>query len=114
MGVQVPRRVHAEVPQEGAVWANQAALGHCIPRACPVQGMQDRRRTSDARPRAYADIDPAEIFGGGSDRVSEGEKLDLDCVECGRRYWLPAYRSSWGACRHIWKRCSYEAGMPWD
>ena len=25
---------------------------------------KDRRRTSDARPRAYADIDPAEIFGG--------------------------------------------------
>src|SRR6516162_8143814 len=49
----------------------------------PAQGMQDRRRTSDARPRAYADIDPAEIFGGGGDRVSEGEKLDLDCAECG-------------------------------
>ena len=45
-GVQVPRRVHAEVPQ----------LGHCIPRACPAQGMQDRRRTSDARPRAYSHI----------------------------------------------------------
>src|SRR4029077_12138013 len=43
----------------------------------------DRRRTSDARSRAYADIDPAEIFGGGGDRVSEGEKLDLDCAECG-------------------------------
>ena len=27
MGAQVPRRIHAEVPQEGAVWANQAALG---------------------------------------------------------------------------------------
>jgi putative transposase len=27
MGVRVPCRVHAEVPQEGAVWANQAALG---------------------------------------------------------------------------------------
>src|SRR5499427_3754543 len=26
MGVQVPCRVHAEVPQEVAVWANQAAL----------------------------------------------------------------------------------------
>src|ERR1700720_3023422 len=73
MGVQVPCRVHAEIPQEGAVWTNQAALGHCIPRACPAQGMQDRRRTSDARPRAYADIDPAEIFGGGGDRVSEGK-----------------------------------------
>ena len=34
MGVQVPCRVHAEVPQEVAVWANQAALGKCIPRAC--------------------------------------------------------------------------------
>src|SRR5215813_9277243 len=47
------------------------------------RGPQDRRRTSDARPRTYADIDPAEIFGGGGDRVSEGEKLDLDCAECG-------------------------------
>ena len=25
----------------------------------------------------------AEIFGGGGDRVSEREKLDLDCAECG-------------------------------
>ena len=30
MGVQVPCRVHTEVPQEGAVWANPAALGECI------------------------------------------------------------------------------------
>src|SRR3974377_1233573 len=83
MGVQVPCRVHAEVPQETAVWTDQAAPGHCISRACQAQGMQDRRRTSDARPRAYADIDPAEIFGGGGDRVLEREKLDLDCTECG-------------------------------
>ena len=45
--------------------------------------MQDRRRTSDARPCAYPDIDPAEVFGGGGDRVLEREKLDLDCAECG-------------------------------
>src|SRR6516165_10399015 len=83
MGVQVPCRVHAEVPQEAAVWANQAAPRHCISRACQAQGMQDRRRTSDARPRAYPDIDPAEVFGGGGDRVLEREKLDLDCAECG-------------------------------
>ena len=30
MGVQVPCRVHAEVPQEAAVWANQAAPRHCL------------------------------------------------------------------------------------
>ena len=71
MGVQVPCRVHAEVPQEAAVWANQAAPGHCISRACQAQGMQDRRGTSDARPCAYADINSAEIFGGGGDRVLE-------------------------------------------
>ena len=71
MGVQVPCRVHAEVPQEVAVWANQAALGHRIPRACPAQGMQDRGRAPDARPCAHVDIDPAEIFRGGGDRVSE-------------------------------------------
>ena len=45
--------------------------------------MQDRGRTPDARQCAHADIDPAEIFGGGGDRVSEREKLDLDCAECG-------------------------------
>src|SRR5262245_42575425 len=83
MGVQVPCRVHAEVPQEGAVWADQAAPGHCITRACPAQGMQDRRRAPDARPCAYADIDPSKILGGRGDRISEREKLDLDCAECG-------------------------------
>jgi hypothetical protein len=34
-------------------------------------------------PSAYADIDPAEIFSSGSDRISEREELDLDCVGCG-------------------------------
>src|SRR5262249_46950490 len=83
MGVQVPCRVHAEVPQEVAVWANQAALGHRIPRACPAQGMQDRGRAPDARPCAYVDIDPAEIFGVRGDRVPEREELDLDRAERG-------------------------------
>src|SRR3954464_688690 len=83
MGVQVPCRVLAEVPQEAAVWANQVATGDCISRTCQAQGMQDRTGASDARPRAYPDLDPAEIFGGGGDRVLERKKLDLDCAECG-------------------------------
>ena len=68
MGVQVPCRVHAEVPQEGVVWANPASPGYCIPRAGPAQGMPDRGRAPDARPCAHADIDPAEILGVGGDR----------------------------------------------
>ena len=82
MGVQVPCRVHTEVPQESVVWANPAALWHSIPRACSAQGVPNRGRAPDARPRAHADIDPTEIFSGGGDRVSKREELDLDRTEC--------------------------------
>src|SRR5215469_7975555 len=83
MGVQVPCRVHAEVPQEVAVWANPTALGQCIRRARPAQGMPDRGRALDARPCAHADINSAEVFRRRGDRGSEREELDLDCAECG-------------------------------
>ena len=42
MGVQVPCRFHAEVPQEAAVWTDQAAPGTVF--------------------HAYPDIDPAEVL----------------------------------------------------
>ena len=45
--------------------------------------MPDRGGAPDGRPRAHADIDPAEIFGGRGNWVSEREELDLDCAECG-------------------------------
>jgi hypothetical protein len=38
---------------------------------------------SDARPRAHAYIDPAKIFSGGGDRISEREKLYLGRAERG-------------------------------
>src|SRR5262245_24003996 len=82
MGVQVPCRVHSEVPQEVAVWENPTVLGQCIPRARPAQGMPDRGRALDPRSCAHVDINPAEVFGGRGDRVSEREELDLDCAEC--------------------------------
>ena len=63
MGVQVPCRFHAEVPQEAAVWTDQAAPGTVF--------------------HAYPDIDPAEVFGGGGYWVFEREELDLDCAERG-------------------------------
>src|SRR5262245_21294636 len=81
MVVQVPCRVHSEVPQEVAVWANQTSLGQCIPRACPAQGMPDRGRALDARSCAHVDIDSTEVFGVRGDRVSEREELDLDRAE---------------------------------
>src|SRR5262245_28599474 len=65
-----------------AVWANPTALGQCIPRARPAQGMPDRGRALDARSCAHVDINPAEVFGGRGDRVFEREELDLDCAKC--------------------------------
>src|ERR1700751_137135 len=45
--------------------------------------MPDRGRTPDARSRAHAFIDSAEIFSGGGDRISQRLKLYLDRAECG-------------------------------
>ena len=40
-----------------------------------AQRKECKIEASDARPRAYADIDPAEIFGGGGDRVSDRKSV---------------------------------------
>src|SRR5262249_52388495 len=41
-------------PQEVAVWANQTALGQCIPRACPAQGMPDHVHMLISIPPKYS------------------------------------------------------------
>jgi hypothetical protein len=61
--------------------------------------MQDRRRTPNARPCAYPDIDPAEIFRGGGDRVFERESSNwvAQNVErklrnfLGHKFWARGY-----------------------
>ena len=70
---QVPRRVHAEVPQEGAIREDKAAIGAGVSRSGATEGVPDRRRPPDAGSRPYADIDPSEVFGGADHRVYERE-----------------------------------------
>src|ERR1700747_3888464 len=82
MGVQVPRRVYAEVPQEGTIRENQAATGTGVSRSGATEGVSDRRRASDAGSRPYADIDPSQVFGGADHRVYERKEFDLDRAEC--------------------------------
>src|SRR5262249_20156047 len=66
--------------------------------------MPDRGRALDARSCAHADNNPAEVFRGRGDRVSEREELDLDCAECrtqvaefsgpqvlGHKFWARGY-----------------------
>jgi hypothetical protein len=61
---------------------NPAALGHYSARLLGARSARSRRAPA-APPCAYADIDPAEIFSVGADRISQREGLDLDWAECG-------------------------------
>jgi Transposase IS200 like len=56
MGVQVPRRVYAEVPQEAAVRENKAAVRSGVSRSGAAEGVPDRGRPSDAGSCSYVDI----------------------------------------------------------
>src|SRR6478609_7059113 len=82
MGVQVPRRVYAEVPQEAAVRENKAAVRSGVSRSGAAEGVPDRGRPSDAGSRPYVDIDTSQIFGGADHRVHEREEFDMDRAEC--------------------------------
>src|SRR5260221_12432013 len=73
MGMQVPRRVHPQVQEEGAVRGTAQAPGPGVPRIGEAEGEQDRRGTPAAGPRAYADLDPAEVFGGAGDGYIKGK-----------------------------------------
>ena len=44
LGVQVPRRVHAEVSQEGAFRQDKTESGSSVSRSGATQGVPDRRR----------------------------------------------------------------------
>ena len=63
MAVQVSRGVHPEMPQKDAVQAAEALSGGGVPRAGSAEGEPDRGGTSDSGPRAYDDLDSAEICG---------------------------------------------------
>src|SRR5262249_5246845 len=47
------------------------------PRARPAQGVPVEEGPLDARACAHTDINPADVFGGGGERVFERERLDL-------------------------------------
>ena len=82
MGVQVPRRVYAEVPQEVAVRENKAVVRSGVSRSGAAEGVPDRGRPSDAGSRPYVDIDTSQILGGADHRVHEREEFDMDRAEC--------------------------------
>ena len=79
MGMQVPFGMDSQVSEKGAIrgveeipWVN-------------FQGPRISKRVSDfggaseARPRAYADLDSPQVFGFPGGRVSQGEECHSNC-----------------------------------
>ena len=76
MGLQVPRRVHTEEEKKSVVRTAAGAFGRGVSHAGAAQGKPDRRGACDARSRAYAHCDTAEICRVASRGVYRGEKRD--------------------------------------
>jgi len=76
LGVQVPRGVHSEVPQKGAVRRLEAIFGRSISPIGRAEGEPDRRGAPDAGSCAHDDSDPAEICGVTGRGIHQGEKCD--------------------------------------
>ena len=64
------------MPSKGALRATTEEPGRSLSRTCSTEGEQGAGRTSAARPCPHVDIDTAQIFGGASSWIPEGEKRD--------------------------------------
>src|SRR4029077_8310070 len=76
MGVQIPRGVHSQVPQEGTLWGTEAASRRCVPQAGLAEGEPDRRRSSHVGSCSHDDLDPTEVRGFASGRLYQGQECD--------------------------------------
>jgi len=74
--MQISHRVHTEMPEESAVWADPEGVGGGLSRPGPAEGKRDPRGAPADRSCAYVDLDPAEVFGGAGDGVHEGQDGD--------------------------------------
>lgn len=91
MGLQIPRGVHSQIPQEGAVRGAEAVPGRCVPQVGFTEGKPDRGRPPHAGSCAHDDIDPTEIrsFAGG--RFHQGQ----ECDPLGTDVWREETQFSW-------------------
>src|SRR5262245_55524056 len=63
-----------EVPEKDALWRTSKAPRVGVQTTCGREGVPNRGRTLDARPRAHVDLDSAEVLGGSGHWVHQGEE----------------------------------------
>jgi hypothetical protein len=76
MGLQIPRGLHSQVPQEDVVCPAATASWGGVPQAGSAEGQPDRRGTSHGGSRAHDDIDSTEIRRVSGGRVHQGKERD--------------------------------------
>src|SRR5256885_996443 len=79
MGVQIPRRVHPEVPTQNALRRATATPRPGFSDAYEAEGKLRGGRASHARSCAHDAVDPAEVRGVAGRRVHEGQERDSCC-----------------------------------
>jgi putative transposase len=96
MGLQVPCRVHAEVPQEAAIWANQAAPGtvfHELTRRkeCRIEEghlMPDDVHIPISIPPKYS---VAEVIGYLKGKSWIAQNVERKLRNLGHKFWARGY-----------------------
>jgi hypothetical protein len=74
VGVQIPRRVHTEMPATDAVRRTAQVPWRGFPKAGGTERKSNRGRASDAGPRAYNDRDSAEVCRVAGGWVHQGQE----------------------------------------
>ena len=76
LGIRVSRRVHPEVPPQGAIRATAGSSWRIASQVSNSKGKSDRRRAFDAGSCAHHHFDPTEIRGFSGDRICQGQECD--------------------------------------
>ena len=79
MGMQIPRGVHSEMPEEGVVQGVAARIGDSVSAAYGATGSRDHGGAFDAGPCAHADIDSAEVLRFAGDGVHQRQERNTYC-----------------------------------
>jgi putative transposase len=78
-------------------YAELRKYGRGVSKACRAEREPDRGGSFDAGPRAYVDLDPAEVFGFAGDRLHQRKKRDSHVYGekkrnfVGQHFWARGY-----------------------
>lgn len=77
--MKVPFGLDSKVPKKRALWGAAEIPGAIFKGPRFSKGESDFRRTSEARPCSYADVDSSQVFAFLVGKVSQGQGCHQNC-----------------------------------